>query len=340
MFQAMRQEGGDTVSQRLCIDAETGKCNLRNLNGSTYTESVDASLESRDEQSDCDAHSFGSAGTGQSEGSMNSRSKHQSDENGDILLENALISTLNTVGDAVNLRSDQKIEVKSNLVLYKIFRGDMLSLEITIMMLVSFSQNLLLTEDNQTLVNLILRDALRLIMLSRKSAMNKVHIKKKLYHNQILPFDIYCKNGKESKKAVYTSETSKFYLRDTSIIFPILSALSLQYISGFFSDDDDFTKLKSLESTFIAISGDYGDPVHTIRALSISEWRLSFLNEYERVINCVRKIRNLYDFNSCSSQLVSIYGSDVGILSLAHGVRSALLFGDFSCANEGYAYIR
>jgi hypothetical protein len=95
-----------------------------------------------------------------------------------------------------------------------------------------------------------------------------------------------------------------------------------------------------LENTFIAISEDCGDPVHIIRALSISEWRLSALHQYSDVSKRISRIRQLYDFESQHKRLVSIYTTDIGLEALVNGIRNYLLLGDFAKANESYAFVK
>lgn len=55
---------------------------------------------------------------------------------------------------------------------------------------------------------------------------------------------------------------------------------------------------------------------------------------------CADEIRYLYKFGQHSSKLESTYGADYALASLVSGVKTRLLVGDFSTANEHYAFVR
>lgn len=202
------------------------------------------------------------------------------------ILEEALAKTWEISGQS-NVKS--AYETRSSIALHTMFKGDILSLETAIMMVVKFSQSLLFTNDDQSVVSTILQYALNLIMMSRKTIMKKISRKahKSFYHTPYLHPLLYshlASNDVSAKNFNYLRAGMQFYLRDMSVIFPILSTLSMQYISGFFVDDKQYSRLASLEETFLAIAGDFGDPVHNLRALAVKEWRLSALCDWDGVI--------------------------------------------------------
>ena len=173
------------------------------------------------------------------------------------LLEEAIAKTWEISGQA---SAKSVYETRSSMSLYAMFKGDILSIETSIMMLIKFSQSLLLTNDDQTVVSVILQYALTLIMMSRRTIMKKASQKanKSFYHTPYLHPLLYAHLASDNsvvKSFNYLKTGMQFYLRDMSVIFPILSTLSMQYITGFFVDDKHYSRLASLEETFLAIAG-------------------------------------------------------------------------------------
>jgi hypothetical protein len=143
-------------------------------------------------------------------------------------------------------------------------------------------------------------------------------------------------------------ENELFCLRDSSMIFPILSALSMQYL-GRFLPDEDGSKLSRLYRVFLALAKDYGDPIHIIRAYTIycaargneihrfhifiylTRHSLGFDNKFFESIEIAEKIMGIYDFNLHSEKLISTYGSDRVLHTAAFDVQYRYLIGRYSC---------
>jgi hypothetical protein len=191
MFQVLRQEAGDTNSHNIVVDSTTGVCTIKQIRSKfQYTEDVYSDLSESDVQDEIaetisTASNFTHSTPGEDDDSASRLTndikidyKKRLDNAGEVnALEKAFRATYHATSGQFSLKRRPNFDFQASKALYDVFKGDLLSLEATIMMLIRFSQCLLLTQDDQSVISVILKEALQLIMLSRRSSFKKASIK-------------------------------------------------------------------------------------------------------------------------------------------------------------------
>lgn len=344
MIQQLRLEIGQTNLKTISIDPISRLCYLVQSNALEEQHISDQDSDGKSVQSDISVgQSYGGRPEG---GGGGSKVDSQDDSKEGKKIEEAALKVFELAARTLKVSKNANFLTRQSVLVYKVFQGDILSLETTIMMLIKFSQCLLLTSEDQTIVTAILQDALHLIMMSRKVTMKKMAAKmgEKFYHKSVLPPLLYARvasadaESARLKITTYSQKDFMFYLRDITVIFPILSTLSHQYQSGYFKDDERFSSLESLTQTFLAIANDHGDAIHTIKAYSLEVWRLNALQRHDEVGVMADSIRQLYNYKKHSAQLIATYGKDDALQSLVTGIMSRMYTGDFAIANESYDF--
>ena len=240
---------------------------------------------------------------------------------------------------------------------HRMFLGDTLALDIAINLLIVLSQNIvvILAQKNVNDTKFY-AEALELAMgsckliqklssnaPSRHSSHNSTMFhnllsleENTLHHVDILNPVLYdivtplekeekieregnCKEREKERERRESRDISapQFYLRDFTVIFPILSGLALRLLHGSKPVVDLEEILTVLCSTFLTLSRQHGDAMHVIRALHLQSMFFNRINRLRQSVTLCDEICEIYVFEKHSTQMAKIYGGDRGIGAMA-----------------------
>ena len=162
--------------------------------------------------------------------------------------------------------------------LYKALKGDTLTLEVAIHVLVALARCRYRDQFSYGAQVILLNEALRLVSLSRKQSVlafvsmqfpRQYNLNPSLYAAKAGMYSIASSKLNSSSESLTTRASDFFYLRNNSLIFPILSGLCIQYHARGIPDDSHRTAVRKIGSIFLVVARDEGDPIHILRALSV-----------------------------------------------------------------------
>ena len=108
-----------------------------------------------------------------------------------------------------------------------------------------------------------------------------------------------------------------FYIRDFTVVFPILSGLALRLLHGPIQNNEMLAKVGVLCSTFLTLTRKHGDALHIIRALHLQSLFCSRVNRLRESLAHCEEVTELYVFDQHSVGLNKIYGGDRGLAAMA-----------------------
>jgi hypothetical protein len=178
--------------------------------------------------------------------------------------------------------------------IYRMLRGDTLALDIAIKLLITLSQNIVVTlAQRKGRDTKYYSEALELTMATCRDILtlgtpnptrrnsfsgkfNFVHEDLTLLKKVVLDpnlFDI----SDTAEVAIVSSKASNFkvgddehfYLKDFTSLFPILAGLTLRLLHGTKQDESMIQKVDMMTSTFLTLTREHGDSMHIIRALHL-----------------------------------------------------------------------
>lgn len=180
--------------------------------------------------------------------------------------------------------------------IHRIFQGDILALDIAIKLLITLSQNIVVTlaqrkERDTKYYSESLEIAIASCRELQTISCNKMTSKgsfeclpspilmredQTLRRNMILNpllFDISDTAEDTQARGAFGSpegsEESQFYLNDFTSIFPILAGLTLRLLHGTQQDESMIQKVDMMTKTYLALARQHGDSMHIIRALHL-----------------------------------------------------------------------
>ena len=124
-------------------------------------------------------------------------------------------------------------------------------------------------------------------------------------------------NKGEGKDEDEEDEEENFYIRDFSVVFPILSGLALRLLHGPTQNEEMIGKVAVLCSTFLTLTRKYGDAMHIIRALHLQSIFFSRINKVRASLALCEEVTELYVFEEHSVRLNKVYGGDRGMAAIA-----------------------
>lgn len=177
--------------------------------------------------------------------------------------------------------------------IYRMLRGDTLALDIAIKLLITLSQNIVVTlAQRKGRDTKYYSEALELTMATCKGfiTLSSPHpTRRDSFSGESLPvhedltllkkvvldpnlFDI-----SDTAEVTMASRASKFkgdddehfYLKDFTSLFPILAGLTLRLLHGTKQDETMIQKVDMMTSTFLTLTREHGDSMHIIRALHL-----------------------------------------------------------------------
>ena len=130
-------------------------------------------------------------------------------------------------------------------------------------------------------------------------------------------FDEYQMNDDSDEEEEEGGVEDNFYIRDFTVVFPILSGLALRLLHGPTQNNEMLTKVGVLCSTFLTLTRKHGDALHIIRALHLQSIFCSRVNQVREALALCEEVTELYVFEQHSAGLNKIYGGDRGLAAIA-----------------------
>ena len=225
-------------------------------------------------------------------------------------------------------------------VVYHIFKGDSLALEVAVTLIIRLSQNVIMFEEQaEDIVNLN-KEALELVTCTRQTILEKDAVT--FVHVPRLSPALFLKGSsllgpvgttKERRQSIKLGDGKKlFCLRDPSIIFPVLSGLCMRYSGNLLPDDEYHHNWMSIVEAFETTAVDSKIPVHIVRALSLKSLLGYCSNHFKEAVDLVDKMDEIYVHQNHSDQLIHIYGADRALMQYSFGAISCIMLGDFKRA--------
>ncbi|GMH59791.1 hypothetical protein TrRE_jg3657 [Triparma retinervis] len=113
----------------------------------------------------------------------------------------------------------------------------------------------------------------------------------------------------EEAKSLYDQGFAGGIVQDASIVFPIISGLTLALKWGTIRDDENATFEKNLVNAFIESAHAFGDMAHVTRALALKGVMNQRLGLWEKALEAEDELEECYDV-SLTSKICEAYGSD------------------------------
>jgi hypothetical protein len=113
----------------------------------------------------------------------------------------------------------------------------------------------------------------------------------------------------EEAKALFDQGFADGIVKDASIVFPIISGLTLALKWGTIQDDEKATYEKNLVHSFIESARAYGDMAHVTRALALKGVMNQRLGLWDEALEAEAELEECYDV-SLTSKICAAYGSD------------------------------
>lgn len=205
--------------------------------------------------------------------------------------------SLDHLGEFVS-DSDSRVDYAALMTreeIHHMFGGDILALDIAIKLLITLSQNIVVTlAQRQGRDTKYYSEALELAMASCKELITITStqptrhasccdvLAPELGHEDLVllqvhildPFLFDISDTAETASGRGAHMVDKdgqehFYLKDFTSIFPILAGLTLRLLHGTKQDQDMIQKVDMMTSTFLALARQHGDTMHIIRALHL-----------------------------------------------------------------------
>jgi hypothetical protein len=184
--------------------------------------------------------------------------------------------------------------------IHRIFQGDILALDIAIKLLITLSQNIVVTlAQRKERDTKYYSEALEISIASCRELQTIAFYKDKdkstrKGNYECLPSPILMREDLSLKRAVIlnpflfdisdTAEDTQargafgspegidemqFFLNDFTSIFPILAGLTLRLLHGTQQDESMIQKVDMMTKTYLALARQHGDSMHIIRALHL-----------------------------------------------------------------------
>jgi hypothetical protein len=177
--------------------------------------------------------------------------------------------------------------------IYRMLRGDTLALDIAIKLLITLSQNIVVTlAQRKGRDTKYYSEALELTIATCKGILtlgspnptrrnsfsggsNAVHEDLTLLKKVVLDPNLF--DISDTAEVAVVSKASKFkvdddehfFLKDITSLFPILAGLTLRLLHGTKQDESMIQKVDMMTSTFLTLTRKHGDSMHIIRALHL-----------------------------------------------------------------------